>query len=221
MQKITALMFFQDYTEFLPDAIDGFLKQTEPGYLVIIDSGTTGIPDEYAKQYPNITVRHVDKISLKYSNESIKAITTPYYIPICADDILTPDYFHMAQTILDENPAIDIVCSDVLRFGTDTGIWLSSGLNENIRHTNTMFCSSVCRKTLWEKLGGYDENLDNYNTMYDDWDFWARAYTIGAKAFHIPLPLYKWRVHGRNLSTHNPTQASAAMNYLRQKGVII
>jgi len=220
MQKITGVMYFKDYIEYLPESIDGLIKQSVPWKLTIIDSGTSGLPEKYATVMPEITVRRSESVgNIQSFNEAIHLIDTPYYIPLCADDILDPHYFEIGQWILDENPDIDIVSCNVEKFGNESGIWRSGGLTEDIQYLNTMFCSSIVRKSLWERLGGYDVNLP-YG-MYDDLDFWARAYKAGAKGFHLPITLYKWRGHDRNVSTHNPNHTSEALAYMKQKGVIL
>ena len=218
MQEITAIMYFKDYVEYLPESIDGLINQMTDWKLIIIDAGTSGLPDKYTHSIPNIYVMH-DEMNVASFNKAIERTDTPYYIPLCADDILNHTYFSLAEQILDLNPHIDIVSCDIEKFGNESGIWRSSGLTSDILSMNTMFCSSVVRKTLWEKLGGYDVNLPHL--MYDDWDFWARAYKIGARDFHIPLPLYKWRSHDRNVSTHNPDKTRETLEYMKRKGVIV
>jgi len=219
MQEITAIMYFKDYVEYLPDAMTALIHQTVPINITILDGGTTGMPDQYSANHANVSVVHTDGINIKDFNKAIDLSVTPYYVPACADDIFSTDYCKIAQDILDNNPGVDIVSCDMEHFGKESGIARSFELTENIIHGNDLFCSSVVRKSLWSKLGGYDENLPH--GMYDDWDFWARAYKAGAKSSHVPFPLYKWRAHDRNVSRYNSQWCGEALEYMKKKGVII
>ena len=51
------------------------------------------------------------------------------------------------------------------------------------------------RKDIFDKVGPYDEELRNC----EDFDFFARVMQ-SYKGFHLPLPLYRYYIHGENIS---------------------
>jgi len=60
-----------------------------------------------------------------------------------------------------------------------------------ILEQNFVSTMSLFPKTLWEELGGFDEEL----ALAEDWDFWLRAILAGRRVALQPRPLalYSWR----------------------------
>ncbi len=69
-------------------------------------------------------------------------------------------------------------------------------------------CGCLVHKSVFERLGAFDENL----RLLNDFDLWYRLYTGGCKVHYIPEILVMGRVHSAQVSTsigysyHNPEQ---------------
>lgn len=53
---------------------------------------------------------------------------------------------------------------------------------------NPIFCSSMFRKSIWEKVGGYKVRIGPH---YEDWNFWCKCFLAGAKFKFIPTLVYE------------------------------
>lgn len=61
------------------------------------------------------------------------------------------------------------------------------------------FCgSSLIRKDVWDRLGGYDENP--IQKIHQDYEFWIRVLSEGYKLSVIEKPLFLYRVRFKSLS---------------------
>jgi GT2 family glycosyltransferase len=80
---------------------------------------------------------------------------------------------------------------------------------------NTIVQTSVIRRSLIGRLGGYDASLD-----FEDWDFWIRAMQAGARFVRLPAPYVFRREHGRNKSKRCD-EASATDAVRRKHGTLL
>ena len=92
---------------------------------------------------------------------------------------------------LDENPEIDCVWCDYIQAdtlvqGDGFETFLLSHLPQmTLEHA----CGAMFRKSVWEELGGYDEELD----YQEAFDFWCRFHDEGYRAQRLEIPLYLYR----------------------------
>lgn len=130
------------------------------------------------------------------ANEAAQVATGDYIIPLCDDDQLAPTYVEETVAVAQEK-GTDIVYTDVGVFGDRLPFPMTIRLPqfdaEVLRMNCTPWWTALVRKSLWDRLGGYDPAQD-----YVDWDLWIRACKIGARATKIPKPLYRYRDHGGN-----------------------
>ncbi len=57
---------------------------------------------------------------------------------------------------------------------------------------NFIDACALYRKSLWEKVGGYDEHMPSM--AWEDWDFWLRVAAHGGAFFHLPKIGFDYRV---------------------------
>lgn len=53
---------------------------------------------------------------------------------------------------------------------------------------NPIYCSSLFRKSIWEKVSGYKMRRGAH---YEDWNFWCKCFIAGAKFQYIPTLVYE------------------------------
>lgn len=127
-------------------------------------------------------------------NEGIRSCTHSYVITMGSDDVFLPDYFNRARALLDVNPARDVIVPSAELFEGKTGFLDPS--EEDLRlkslwSRNVVPAASMFRRTLWEKIGGFDEALSQ---NFEDWDFWFRARLVNARFERLGQPGYRYRV---------------------------
>lgn len=222
--KTSIIIICYNWYGWLEGALESALAQTnDECEIIVMTDGSSEEVIKIAKQYQEEHYYRVRTLvlpdpsnNIQRMNQAVNFAKGDYYLFYCVDDFLKPYYVDLAEGILDNNPDIDIVVPDLVQFGDVVGVWKCHGLVDGIKNGNTMFFSSVVRKSLWQKLGGYDENIPH--AVLEDWDFWVRAYYAKAQAFHIPAPLYEYRIHPKQYSKTTAPQFGAEIgNYLQNK----
>lgn len=124
-------------------------------------------------------------------NQGIKLAKHEYIICLDSDDILE-------KRIQDIECTTDIVAIGHKHFGEQDNVHLpKENLTlEDFKDYNQMCVSSPFKKSIWEKVGGFDEML----TGLEDYDFFVRCLRAGATISSIREPLLNYRIHpnGRN-----------------------
>jgi hypothetical protein len=59
---------------------------------------------------------------------------------------------------------------------------------EILMKDNPIFCSSLFRKSIWKKVGGYKVRNGPH---YEDWNFWCRCYLGGAIFKYVDSLIYE------------------------------
>lgn len=70
------------------------------------------------------------------------------------------------------------------------------------------------RKSMWEKIGGYDESM---RLGYEDWEFWLRAVKNGYRVTVVSEPLFLYRKHGRSMVDGASEHQKEIINYIHNK----
>jgi hypothetical protein len=124
----------------------------------------------------------------------IGACRTPWFATLADDDLFDPDHL---ETLWTKRGDADLVFSwGRMSDGTETykGEWspyrLARRQDAGIRGT------FLAKKSLWEKVGGYDAEHPN-----DDWDFLMRVLEAGAVFKQILRETWTYRRHDKSLST--------------------
>jgi len=184
--------------EFLPEAVESVVKQTFTDWeCIIVNDGSTDntrqVAESLRQKYPERRILYFEKQNEGVAvarNFGISKSKGKYILPLDADDLIEPTFLEKAVKILETEQDIAIVYTDVLHFGAEHRIYPSCNWNALLEvNMNYIGNSSLYRKTVWEKGGGYKSNLG-----YEDWEFWINAIEQGFKGKRIPEVLYLYRV---------------------------
>ena len=121
-------------------------------------------------------------------------------MPLDADDKIAPLLLEKSVAVLDSNPRISIVLSDVELFGDQHGLYdipvysIDRMLLDNCIHNTSMF-----RRPDYEKTKGYRQCMTE---GIEDWDFWLSIVELGGIVYKIDEVLNYYRVKNisRNIS---------------------
>ena len=165
--------------------------------IIVVDDGST---DDSLKlldmfQASIILVKHDENQGVAAaSNSGLRAATGEFIMRLDADDFLNKNAVQTLSSVLIENPHIAFVYSDHFRVD-------ERGFKEKkirLDNNETLFdhgAGVIFRKTILDKIGFYDEELENC----EDYDFLIRM-TKEFEGFYLPLPLYRYHIHGENIS---------------------
>ena len=142
-------------------------------------------------------------------------------LPLDADDVLHPDYLSRLVPVLVENNNLSIVSCYTAFFiqSVDKSYFqLKPKGSEliNLLYQNQLVSTSLYRKSSWEKVGGYDEQM---KTGFEDWEFWLRVLKTEGLAYHIfPEVLFFYRKSKKSMLVDTVTNhLESVKKYIIQK----
>lgn len=201
--------------QFIDEAVESVIAQTyTPVEIIIINDGSTDLETVRllsCYQKPNVSVIHIENQGPSAArNAGIQQAKGHYILPVDADDRIASTYLEKAVPILESQPDIGIVYTQAELFGAKTGSFdLPHYQFPDILLGNMIFNSSLYRKTDWEKVGGYNENMV---WGWEDYDFWLSILELGGAVFRIPEVLYYHR-EVANSRSEQMTQEHWAKSY--------
>lgn len=157
--------------------------------LILVDDGSTDNSKEvcqaYAKIHSNVHFYTQENQGASAArNHAIRKSKGVYILPLDGDDKISPKYISEAVKIFTENPSVKIVASEAEFFGDRTGKWeLPPFSVRQLARRNLMNCSSMYRRSDWESVGGYCEEIRGR----EDWDFWISLLKTGGEFYRLPL----------------------------------
>lgn len=173
------------HEQIVVDAVDSIIAQTYQKWSVIVvnDSGK-----DLARLPTFVKVLNTSggRGPAVARNMGIKQVTSQYFLPLDADDLLAP-------TALDDMVKVarregGYVYSDWLVHETgevhESPEWNTDELVQALFHAVT--CLYPLKA--WKEVGGFDENIS-----WEDWDFALSICTKGYCGTRIPKPLLQYR----------------------------
>jgi len=192
------------------EAVASARRQTRlPSRIVVVDDGSTD--PETLHVLAGIAGGSVEVLRLPHRglaaarNAGVRATTADYLVTLDADDLLDPAYVEETARRLDADPELAFVTTGVEAFEGAAYVWTPPAptvlavLEGWGPHPASLF-----RRTQWEGLGGFAEDLPL--GLLEDLDFWLRALDHGFRGTVVPEPLLRYRV--RRGSVHQRAAAS-------------
>ncbi|RKY03465.1 MAG: glycosyltransferase family 2 protein, partial [Planctomycetota bacterium] len=217
MPTVSVVIPCYNLGSYVEEAVDSVLCQTFQDYEIIVvnDGSTDPLTIEILKNLsrPKTKVLHTENSGVCAArNRGIEVSTGQYILPLDADDRIGETYLEQAVSILDCDSETGIVYCRAEFFGDREGeMILVECTPENMVLCNTIFCSGVFRKELWECVGGYNANM---KLDFEDWDFWLSLLERGVKAHKLDEILFYYRKRGvsRNLSIYEDIEKASQMH---------
>jgi glycosyltransferase involved in cell wall biosynthesis len=200
-----------DHGNYLLEAINSILDLNKDSIEIIIvndgskDTETINILNQLKKDgfciidKPNGGVASARNLGISQSS-------SPFFIPLDADNVLLEPYLTHGLQWMKEHPECAVVFGDARIFGEKEGTWCNHPLKyEEIAFENYIDNCALIRKSAWEKVGGYDVNSPV--PTREDYILWLDFLLQGFEFHHLPefcfgyrfLNDSKVRRHYRNL----------------------
>lgn len=183
------IVVHSDYLKYLNAALESLKQQAQHELIIVCNGCYFDHPDSYTIP---------DSSLARACNYGIDRASGEYILRLDADDWIDSGLIQTLYESFDDE--IDCVYCDYLQAHEhlkteEFETFILSYLNhEKLEHA----CGAMFRKSVWEELGGYDEDLE----FQEAFDFWARFHENGYKAHHINRPLYLYRRGHNSMSTH-------------------
>jgi glycosyltransferase involved in cell wall biosynthesis len=196
----------KNYGKYLENAIKSVLKQTyKKKELIIIDDASKDNSIKIIKKYEekNLCRAIYNKKSkglIKSSNIAIKASKGRFVMRVDADDYLDPNSLSVLLNAIEKDSNIALVYSDY--YLVDEKKNILSLEKQTIRdaegfleHKPVLAACCLIRRSSIFSVNLYDERF----TRQDGYDLWYKLLK-NFKFEHVPLPLFFYRKHGKNLT---------------------
>jgi glycosyltransferase involved in cell wall biosynthesis len=123
-------------------------------------------------------------------NTAISHAVGKYLFFMDLDDLIDPTYLEKCVLFLETHPEFSFVNSYGVGFEAQE-YWWSHGFTNSVQfiQQNWVTAMLMYRKTDFDQLGGFDENL----RFYEDWERWLKAITNHQKGWTIPEYLHCYR----------------------------
>jgi glycosyltransferase involved in cell wall biosynthesis len=208
---------------FIGTALTSVFEQTSPAdEVIVVDDGST---DDLA----SAVEPHLDQITFLRQppsgegaarNTAIRAATSEVVVVLDGDDAFHPCRLEAIRWLATARPDLDIIATEVERFGPFAGdgpwptireIFASTDQRRAILRRNFLPAPAF-RRAVWEAVDGYDEDL----TYAPDWELYIRMIVGGARAGLVTDPLYRYRIWHGQLSHDREHAARGRLEILRR-----
>jgi glycosyltransferase involved in cell wall biosynthesis len=170
--------------------------------VIIVDDGsseaeTTRILEEVGQAGHSVVAQSNRGLSAA-RNVGIRLAKGEFILPLDSDNRVRDAYLNEAASLLKDNPSLDVIYADAEYFGERNGRWHVPEFDlSSLIRANFIDACALYRKSLWEKVGGYDEQM---LMGLEDWEFWLRVAFHGGSFVHLPQIGFDYRVREDSLS---------------------
>jgi GT2 family glycosyltransferase/glycosyltransferase involved in cell wall biosynthesis len=208
--KVAVIIPCYKQAEYLGEAVASVAAQTYKDWeCYIVNDGspdnTSDVARKLITQYADKNLFLIEKPNgglADARNYGIAATNAEYILPLDCDDCLEPHAIERLVSAIRHSSEYDIAYPNYTRFGADQGavvcIREAEFLNPGRCDNGLPYCS-LFRRTVWEKVQGYNTNM---TWGYEDWDFWLGAFANGVKAKHVEEFLFRYRVKTSSMLTN-------------------
>ncbi|MDD2307392.1 MAG: glycosyltransferase family A protein [Prolixibacteraceae bacterium] len=226
--EISIIIPCYNHGEYVREAIESVLKSTviEICEIIVVNDGST---DPYTIQ----VIQELENEGIKVINQQnqglgrtrnngIRIAKGKYILPLDADNTISPDFIENVLAVFEIYPSESIIYTDREFFGKKKGIDHVGNFDlERMMYMNYIDACAIYRKEVWEKIGGYDENMPIMG--WEDWDFWLSAAEQDFKFHYIPKPLFQYRVVENSMlqELQNNLKYEILVEYINKKHIRI
>jgi len=220
---IGVIVTYHGELDLLPQTLASIANQTvPPQQVVIVNDAHPSSPLDLVKSFGFDYIRNAKNLGLAGArNVGVAYLETPYYLPLDADDKLTPDCietYTKTITKYKDYGECYYFYSDLFLLQEACSLWKSKpfDITALLRYNYISACSCVAKST-WEEVGGYDSDFSKLGG-WEDWAFWLDAFTQGIIGKYIARPLFYRRIRSDSMvKTISKEQKLALKELLRKK----
>ncbi len=220
---VTVLLPVFNGEKYLEQAVESVVSQTFGDFhLICINDGSTDRSLEILESFNDKRLQIISKENggiISALNLGIGISKGRYIARMDSDDICEPDRFEKQVSFLDQNPQIGIVGSFLSVIDENDHLidkWFIPSSPGWVKRRLALFPSVyhptvMLRKRVFDELGGYP-----VIPHVEDYALWLKA-SEGFQLANIPLPLLRYRLHGKSVSSRFSNTQIKNHNLVRRK----
>lgn len=192
---ITVVTVCRNAERHIEQTIVSVLHQTWPSleYIVVDGASTDGtlsVVDRFRQRIDHV-ISEKDEGIADAMNKGLGLASGDYLVFLHADDYFKNDRA-LEEAVLHIGQNVDILACSI-DFGKQRKLLRPRGFNPWMKFKTGVFHQgAICRRTLLEKLGGFDKQF----RIVMDYDFFLRAYQARARLIKAPVTLAVMRDTG-------------------------
>lgn len=208
---VTIIITIYNRELFIQEAINSVINQTYDNWnLLIWDDGSTDNSINICNSFCELDKR-IKLVCCKHQGQTLsllnamsyaqKIFNNKYFGWLDSDDILDQNALSLTTKVLDNNLKVGFVYTDYMEIDT-AGNTLRLGSRCKIAYCKNnlllnfmTFHFRLVRFDLYNLIGGLDSNI----LYVQDYDLCLKLSEVSS-VYHIPLPLYFYRIHSNNIS---------------------
>lgn len=204
MARVSIVIPCYNAGDFLYEAVESALAQTYADLeIVIVDDGSTDprtIEILEEARWPRTQIIHQKNAGPAAArNTAVAAASGVYILPLDADDKIAPTYVENAVAAMTERQDVGVVYCRAMKFGAENGPWnLPVYTLRELVIDNVIFVTALYRKSDWEAVGGYSENLLH---GVEDYEFWVKIVNLGREVVQLDEYLFFYRIQQSSRTT--------------------
>jgi glycosyltransferase involved in cell wall biosynthesis len=169
-------------------------KYTNIEIILVNDGSTDTLTTKIISEIldPQIKILNKENGGLAAArNSGIRIASGEIILPLDADDFISPDYIIKGVELFIDDNSLGIVTCKGKYFGSSNEIMDNSYSNyKNYLQYNSLFCSSMFRKSDFLAIGMYNKNMTK---GLEDWDMFIRLINYKKKVIQIPEVFFYYR----------------------------
>lgn len=196
-KEVSVVIPFYNMEEFLEETVESVLRSTYPHLeIVLMNDGSTDrsfeIASRLAEQHPSIALYTQENKGVAAArNRAIALAHGTYILPVDADNCIGEEFIERAVCILEQQPDVKVVCPKSVFIGARSGEWKLPEFSLHLlARKNMMDTCAVYRKSDWERIGGYCEEI----IAREDWEFWISMLKDGGRVVRLPYVGLYYRI---------------------------
>ncbi|MDE7310118.1 MAG: glycosyltransferase [Eubacterium sp.] len=194
---------FYNAGQYFQQTFYSVINQTFPWFeWIIVDDGSTEDKDiallhRLAGQDERIRVITQQNGGLACArNTGIQNTSTEIFVPLDADDLISPQYIEYVYFGLLFNQEASWCYSASVGFGAQEYLWKKSWNAIKMKSDNALVATAAIRKKAWKEIGGYKSERYAYN---EDWRFWLEMLAYHKKPVRTGGYLFWYRRTGSSM----------------------
>jgi glycosyltransferase involved in cell wall biosynthesis len=202
-KMVSVIVPCYNQAQYLSEALESVLNQTYNDWeCVIINDGSSDNTEEVANEWlirdHRFKYVKIENGGLSNArNAGISDAEGELILPLDADDRIGQDYLHLAVDKFSLNENLKLVYCHAQKFGAVDEDWdLEPYSLEKLAKGNMIFCSSIFKKSDWERVRGFDVNMI-YG--WEDWEFWINILKDGGEVLKLKEVCFFYRIKDESM----------------------
>lgn len=221
MNLVSIIVPCYNQAQYLDECLQSVLNQTYQNWeCIIINDGSTDNTAHVSKKWTEKDARffYFEKENGGVSsarNYGIKKSKGIYILPLDGDDYISDNYVETCVNDFETNTNVKLVYGKAIKFGQINEEWdLPAYSFENLLKFNMIFCTGLYKRSDFDIIGGYDENM---TISCEDWEFWINLLKNGGNVIRNLNCTFYYRIKEQSRNdniTPDFSKINTSYNYI-------